>query len=206
MDDDSIMTFDVELSDRETFHIGRIIALWGALEHEVFVQTLKTFDLGPGEVDKLPKKMNGVQFTDTLDLWKTRVVDAAEGTRREVLESQHQAICHYQEFRHALVHGMWDWSTADPGRITSMRVNKREVKLVHFTADNLELFNLELQRINFRIRYPDGAEEHAMAATEQGFGISRRGVAMLTSHPVAKDLLPPSLGECESMPGEPLKK
>jgi len=76
----------------------------------------------------------------------------------------------------------------------------------NFIVSPLESFNLELQRINFRIKYLNGAEEHAMVATEQGFGISRRGAAMLMSHPVAKDLLPPSPGECASMPGEPLKK
>lgn len=190
-DDDGMMACDVELSDRETFHIGRIIALWGALEHEVFIQTLMTFDLGPGEPEKLPKKMNGIQFTETLDLWRERVVGAAKGKRREVLERQYERICHYQEFRHALVHGMWDWSQSDPGRITSVRINKREVRRVHFTADDLEEFNLALQRINFRIRYPGGSAEFAMKAAEQGHYVSRRAVAILSGHPVSEDLLPP---------------
>jgi hypothetical protein len=56
-DDDGMMVYDVELSDRETFHIGRIIALWGALEHEVFMQTLETFDIEPGELEKLPNRL-----------------------------------------------------------------------------------------------------------------------------------------------------
>jgi len=199
-DADGMMVYDVELSDRETFHIGRIIALWGALEHEVFVQTLKTFNLGPGELDKLPKKMNGVQFTDTLDLWKTRVIDAAKGKRREVLERQYAAICHYQEFRHALVHGMWDWSASDLGRITSVRVHKREQRRVHFTADDLEEFNLALQRINFRIRYPRGTVEFAMKTARQGLHVSRRGAAMLSDHPVADELLPPVSSADEQRP------
>ncbi|OXJ32693.1 hypothetical protein CFB82_20125 [Burkholderia sp. HI2714] len=190
-DDDGMMVYDVELSDRETFHIGRIIALWGALEHELFVQTLMTFDLGTGELEKLPKKMNGIQFTETLDLWKERVVGAAEGKRREVLELQYERICFFQEFRHALVHGMWDWSKSDPGRITSVRINKRVVRRVHFTADDLEQFNLALQRINFRIRYPGGTADFAREAAEQGHYVSRRAVALLSGHPVSEDLLPP---------------
>ena len=190
-DDDGMMVYDVELSDRETFHIGRIIALWGALEHEVFMQTLKTFDLEPDGLEKLPKKMNGIQFTDTLDLWKSRVIGAAKGKRREVLERQYEVICHYQKFRHALVHGMWDWSLSNPGRITSARINKRELHSVHFTADDLEEFNLALQRINFRIRYPRGTGEFGMKMAQQGFHMSRRAAAMLVGHPVADELLPP---------------
>ncbi|KUZ75477.1 hypothetical protein WI36_12180 [Burkholderia ubonensis] len=190
-DEVEMMVYDVELSDRETFHIGRIVALWGALEHEVFMQTLKTFDPAPGKGEKLPKKLNGIQFTDTLDLWKVRVIGAAKGKRREVLERQYEAICHYQEFRHALVHGMWDWSKSDPGRITSVRINKREVRSVHFTADDLEEFNLALQRINFRIRYPGGIVEFATNATQQGLHVSRSAAAMLTGHTVSDDLLPP---------------
>ncbi|KVE87529.1 hypothetical protein [Burkholderia vietnamiensis] len=162
----------------------------GALEHEVFIQTLMTFDLGVGELEKLPKKMNGIQFTDTLKLWKERVIGAAKGTRREVLERQYEGICHYQEFRNALVHGMWDWSKSDPRRITSVRINKREVRRVHFSADDLERFNLALQRINFWIRYPDGTVEFAMKAVEQGLYVSRRAVAMLNDHPINEHLLP----------------
>ncbi|VBI24668.1 hypothetical protein [Burkholderia pseudomallei] len=190
-DDDGMMVYDVELSERETFHIGRIIALWGALEYEVFIQTLMTFASGPDAPEKLPKKMNGIQFTETLDLWKDRVVGAAKGKRREVLERQYERICHYQEFRHALVHGMWDWSESDPGRITSVRIKKRQVCRNHFTADELEKFNLALQQINFRIRYPGGTSEFAMKAAEQGPYFSRRAVAILSSHPVSEDLLPP---------------
>ncbi|NWD43719.1 hypothetical protein [Pseudomonas yamanorum] len=53
---DDFYRFDVELSDSETFFVGKIVALWGALEHEVFIQTLlKICPIGK-ENAALPKK------------------------------------------------------------------------------------------------------------------------------------------------------
>jgi hypothetical protein len=191
MSNDGMMVFDVELSDRESFLIGRIIALWGALEHEVFVQTLKTFNLEAGKASELPREMNNLQFTSVLALWKARVVDVAEGDRREILQELHDGICHYKDFRQAIVHGMWDWSMSDLGRISSIRIRHRQLITVHFTADDLQSFMMDLQKINFRIRHPGGMEEFANAFTQQGFLISRRAAAMFTKHPVMDELLPP---------------
>lgn len=67
-DDTDDLRWNDELSDRETFLIGKVIAQWGALEHEVFVQTLMTFDMPDGEEVVLPKTMNNLQFTDVLNL------------------------------------------------------------------------------------------------------------------------------------------
>ncbi|PLT20483.1 hypothetical protein CXP34_02420 [Ralstonia mannitolilytica] len=192
-EDDSMYGFDVELSERETYFIGKIVALWGALEHEVFVQTLNTFHAEAVEVTELPHEMNNLQFTNVLKLWKVRVVDVADDPRREVLQRQYARICHYHGFRQAIVHGMWDWKASDLGRISSVRVRRRELVTVHFTADDLEAFCLDMHKINFRIRYPAGAEDCAKAMMEEGASISRRWAALLTDHPVRDELLPPEL-------------
>jgi hypothetical protein len=60
MSDNLIRLYDVPLSDKEGILIGRIIALWGALESEVFVQTLATFDVQ--DVEELPNAMNNLNF------------------------------------------------------------------------------------------------------------------------------------------------
>jgi hypothetical protein len=53
----------LDLSERELHFIGHIVAQWGALEHEIFVQTLRTF---ADYSEELPKQMNNLQFTGSL--------------------------------------------------------------------------------------------------------------------------------------------
>ena len=64
---------DVELSDKEAYFIGKIVALWGALEFEIFCRTYLSFP--EDNPEPLPKEMNNIQFTGVLELWKTRVID-----------------------------------------------------------------------------------------------------------------------------------
>jgi hypothetical protein len=117
----------VELSERELLSIGKIVALWGLLEYQIFCQTLECFDVADtSDADiALPKEMNNLNFSRVLSLWKSMVVDTAEGERKEVLQQQHRAILYYMDFRNALVHGMWDWSLAAPEKITSIRIRKK---------------------------------------------------------------------------------
>jgi hypothetical protein len=186
--DDNFDQFDLGLSDRESFFIGRIIALWGALEHEVFVQTLATFASNTEEA--LPKAMNNLQFTGVLALWKERVVDKAEGSRAEVLQRQHERISQLHDHRNALVHGMWDWSAAELSKITVMRIRKNEIHTTHFTADDLMDFSLQLGGINFQIRFPNGLEDFAKQKADSGISVSRRGLSMLLNDPIGDDWLP----------------
>jgi len=80
--------FDLELSERELYFIGRIVAAWGALESEIFTQTLQA--LNPNSVDDLPTAMNNMQASLVHKLWKEHVVDKASGRRQEVLLEQHE--------------------------------------------------------------------------------------------------------------------
>lgn len=179
---------DSELSERELLFVGKIVALWGSLEHEILCQTLMCL------VDNgLPRKLNPMQFSEVLPLWETHVVNKATGERKEVLKKQHRSILHYYDFRNALVHGMWEWSLAAPEKITAVRIKskKKEVLRTHFTADDLASFASALETINFTIRYPGGFEEWAKEMAERGEYISRRGFCMMTSNPLTDDLLHP---------------
>lgn len=51
------ITLDLGLSEQEIFLIGGITSQWGAMEHEIFVQCLLTFDCDEGEEIVLPKEM-----------------------------------------------------------------------------------------------------------------------------------------------------
>ena len=188
MSDDFIRLYDVPLSDKEGILIGRIIALWGALESEVFVQTLATFDVQ--DVEKLPNAMNNLSFVKVLELWKARVADVAEGERAIVLKQQFARIIHLHDSRNALIHGMWTWSMAEPEKISTTRVSKKQVITMHFPAGSLADFHNELGVINFKIRYPGGVEDHARDRAENDGFISRRALCMLTDSPAADDWLP----------------
>ena len=55
---------NTELSERELLSIGKIVALWGSLEYEIFCQTLMCFsDMSDSQ---LPKEMNNMQFSQVL--------------------------------------------------------------------------------------------------------------------------------------------
>jgi hypothetical protein len=187
---------NVELSERELLCIGHIMAQWGALEHEVFCQTLQTFDK---HEDTLPKEMNNMQFSGVLEKWKERVVDQCKGEKQKKLEEQYSLIRHYQGHRDALVHGMWNWDTASPNKIKTTRVRKTEILSTHFTAADLEVLSLSVARINFHIRYPLGDDDLAEMINRGGY-IGRLTMSMLAGHPVAAELMP-SLKLTDEKPG-----
>lgn len=184
---------ETALSERELLSIGTIVALWGSLEYEIFRQTLGCFSEGEISEGRLPKAMNNMQFSEVLALWKTHVVNKAEGKRREVLQKQCESIRFHYDFRNALVHGMWDWSIAAPEEITAIRVRKKEIRRTHFTADDLVSFASVLATINFRVRYPGGHEEYANVMSERGAYLSRRAVCAITNHPLTDELFRPFL-------------
>lgn len=186
---DASFRLDFGLSDRETFLIGQIISQWGAMEHEIFLQTLLTFDRNEKEGPGLPREMGTLQLTTLLALWKERVVDHATGERADVLRLQLDEISRLKNSRDALVHGMWRWSAGTLERISTVRVRKKQVITMHFTLDDLKDFSDRLGDINFRIRYPGGAEEFAQARAEQGGAFSRRGLAILTDDSLRNDWL-----------------
>jgi hypothetical protein len=84
------LLFGSELSDREIYSIGKIVSLWGALEHEIFWQTYDSFN--PTSLDQLPKEMNNQQSSRVLELWKKHVVDKAKGKRQVVLQAIYEKL------------------------------------------------------------------------------------------------------------------
>jgi hypothetical protein len=179
--------FGVELLERELISIGRIVALWGSLEHEIFCQTLVCFDIT--SPSQLPKEMNNMHSSSVLKLWDRHVVSKATGKRRQVLQDQCKKIRHYYDFRNALVHGMLDWSKDKPAKITATRIRRSEVIKTHFTADDLEDLASELETINFNVRYPGGLDEFARAKSRQGACMSRMALCLMTGDPLADEYL-----------------
>jgi hypothetical protein len=186
---------ETQLSERELLSIGKIVALWGSLEYEIFCQTLSSFSDSEISGGQLPKTMNNMQFSEVLKLWETHVVNKAAAKRKEVLQKQCESIRYYNDFRNALVHGMWDWSRAAPEKITAIRICKKKILRTHFTADDLASFASALETINFRVRYPGGHEDYAAAMSEQGAYLSRRAVCAMTDHPLADELFRPLLAK-----------
>lgn len=182
--------WDPQLSDHEVHFIGMIFIQWGALEYEVFAQTLQTFDPGSGDVPQLPKEMNNLQFSSVLELWKERVADKASKRRAKVLQQQYEKILSLKEARDALAHGMWDWSPEDLGRISTIRVKKRQVITSHFSVKGLGDMAAELGEINFKVRFPGGLVDLAKARMAEGRYISRRAMAAFTGAPVDEDGYP----------------
>jgi len=175
---------DLGLSDREKFFIAEIISQWGAIEHEVFHQTLLTFEPG----DALPREMNNLQFSGVLKLWKERVVDPANAKRIKVLREVHSGIEANQDARNALVHGMWGWEPSAPGTIFVTRVKRDQVIKSTFTGDSLQTLSLEISGLYFKLKYPRGLAELAQERAQTGYSVSRRWMAMMSGDEDAEKL------------------
>jgi len=147
--------WDTGLTDKEHFIIGSIIAQWGALEAEVFSQTLDTFGTDI-HVSQLPKEMNNLSFTSVLGLWKSRVVDVSKGKTKAILEQAHKNILRLTDARNSIIHGMWDFSLKEPNTISTYRVKKD--KIIHTVFEDGALADIytDIAEINANIRYPGG--------------------------------------------------
>ncbi|WP_423200780.1 hypothetical protein [Cupriavidus sp. H19C3] len=122
-----------ELTEEETFFIGKIMAQWGAIEYEIFAQTLGTFE--GHTLDQLPKEVNNLQFSGMLRLWRERVAEKAGGERGAVLLRQADALVALQDYRNALIHGMWEWGTnGTPHDLSVIRIAKHQIKKTSFPA------------------------------------------------------------------------
>lgn len=176
MMDEVPIALNTDLSEREIFLIGSIVAQWGFLEAEIFEQTLLSFE---NEDSDPPASMNNAQFSAVLKLWLERVVEKHDDARRAVLKAQHEEIAYLADFRQAVVHSRWEWRPDAPGEITAIRVHKKNVKSVKFTADDLDNFSMRLGQVRYRIRYPGGHEDRAAEMSATGGYISRRGYELL---------------------------
>lgn len=182
--------WDPQLSQKEVTCIGMISVQWAAMEHEVFLQTLATFEFEIAAGGKLPKEMNNLQFTDVLDIWKERVVGSAKGRRAKVLLKQYDEVLRLKQYRDALVHGMWHWSECDLGAVFTTRVKKREVIVMKFSAEDLFSFSTRIAEVNFSIRFPGGITDLARSRMQEGGYISRRAIAAFTGAPTDQDGYP----------------
>jgi hypothetical protein len=173
---------DLELSERELYFIGRIVAAWGALESEIFRQTFDA--LNANSLDDLPPDMkNNLQPSCVRKHWKEHVVNKASGKRQEVLLEQYKKIESLSEDRHAIVHGMWEYSKSELEKITVWRVRKGDLENKVFTADDLMNISLAVDQINYYLRFPlDNPFENS------AFFMSRSMRATLTRQPVSKEL------------------
>ncbi|WP_323706853.1 hypothetical protein [Xanthomonas dyei] len=169
------------------FLIGMIVAHWGTIEHEIFMQTFVTFDDAQTKASDFPKAMNNLQFTQVLALWKERVVEKSEGKRATVLRDVHGQLLDLKEPRDALIHGMWQWSPEHLHRISTVRVRKCEIKTSHFDVEYLQDLAMRLAELNFSVHYPRGTVDLVASRKDAGFYISRKGFQLMSDLSKAKD-------------------
>lgn len=177
--------WDSELSEREIYFIGAIFVQWGALEHEIFLQTLKTFEPEEDstEIPVLPKEMNNLQFSGVLELWNERVAVPRRGKRGKVLQQQFEEIRKLKDARDAIAHGMWHWKADNPGEIRTVRIRKREIITSRFSGDFMGEMASKIGEINFSIRFPGGLIDLARKRVQNGGYMSRRWLEMVASGP-----------------------
>lgn len=171
-----ITTLNTELSEREIYLIGSVVSQWSFLEADIFDQTLQSFEGS----QQLPASMNNSQFSAVIQLWLERVVEQQDDTKKAVLKAQYDEIISLSEYRQAVVHSRWEWRPDAPDEITAVRVHKKTVKRVKFSADDLANFSVRLGQARYWIRYPGGSDDRAAELSAAGEYISRRGWDVLS--------------------------
>lgn len=171
-----IYTLNTELHDREIFLIGSIVSQWGFLESDIYEQTLLSFE----DEEGLPAPMNNAQFSAVLELWLQRVVERQDDEgRKAVLKSQFDEITAMSEYRQAIVHSRWEWRPDAPDDITAVRVHKKSIKRVKFTADGLADLSMRLGQVRYHIRYPGGMADRVAQISAAGGYITRQAYDLL---------------------------
>ncbi len=163
--------WDAGLTNEEYCLIGTVVAQWGALEAEIFGQTLMTFG-SDIHVSQLPKEMNNLNFTSVLKLWKDRVVDSSEGNVKSLLEQAYEKILKLKDFRNSIIHGMWEFSLGEPQTISTFRVKKDQIIHTVFKDGSLSDFSMEVAQLNADIRYPGGFAEFFQEQMRDGFYVN----------------------------------
>lgn len=159
--------WDAGLTHEECRIIGDIVAQWGALEAEVFSQTLESFD-SDIHVSQLPRAMRNRNFSEVLLLWKERVVDTAEEARKTILTESYEKILELTEARNSIVHGMWDFTVSEPKVISTFRVKDDQIIHTKFEDGALADVGTRIAELNLRIRYPGGLRELLMEQMSGG--------------------------------------
>jgi hypothetical protein len=81
---------------------------------------------------------------------------------------------------------MWEWSKSELEKLIVWRVKKNKLEQKVYTADDLMNISMAVDQVAYYIRFPlDGDLVNACAF------MSRKIRAMLSRHPVAKELWPP---------------
>lgn len=149
------LIWDAGLSDSEYMIIGDVVAQWGALEAEIFTQTLDSFGSNI-RVSELPRAMRNRNFSEVLNLWKERVVDVSGDAVNRILKGAYEKILKLKDVRHSIVHGMWDFSLSEPKTISTFRVKDDQIIHATFKDGALADVRMQIAEINASIRYPGG--------------------------------------------------
>lgn len=150
--------WDTGLTHEECMIIGDIVAQWGALEAEIFSQTLESFG-SDIHVSQLPRAMRNRNLSKVLELWKERVVDTAEDALKKTLKEAYEKILKLKDARHSIVHGMWDFTVSEPKTISTFRVKDDQIIHTTFKDGALADVGMRIAELNMSIRYPGGIRE-----------------------------------------------
>lgn len=150
--------WDSGLTHEEHRVIGAITAHWGALEAEVFFQTLESYGKQI-QVETLPRAMRNRNFSEVLQLWRDRVAEQSCEPHRSTLLEAHEKIKAVQDARNAIAHGMWDFSHQEPEAVSTLRVKDDKLIVTVFQHGTLDDLEQRIAELNMTLRYPGGMQD-----------------------------------------------
>ncbi len=189
-----------DISDAETYAIGKMTTGWAILEHSMMLVTIRLArrykQILPADFLVLPFAMRFKSFRKMVGLIKSP-------RTKKHFENVTSRIANVQAERQDFTHGLWNWDYKAPHKVSVGHVRKKGRIYNKYDFHAILSIATRIAEINFDLCYPRGINQaqkaHGNAVARTGFSMSRK-FAVAISGAESKDLsltswpeLPPEL-------------
>ncbi|HKN77388.1 MAG TPA: hypothetical protein VJW94_19580 [Candidatus Acidoferrum sp.] len=188
-----------DISEAESYAIGKMTTGWAILEHLMMVVTItkaKTYK------QPLPPNFLTIPFDVRFKIFRQMVSLVKARRGKAHLENVVSRIANVQAERHDFTRGIWDWDYKAPHKVKVDHARKKGRTYKKYDSDAILGIARRIAEINFDLLYPRGINQFYMASaravTRTGFSMSRK-FAVAISGAESKD---PSLTEWPAVPPE----
>jgi hypothetical protein len=204
-----------DVSDAECYAIGKMTTSWAILEHSMMTAAIQLAEkykppMGKGFMTlpivrrlanlilptlrpAVPKNFATLPFEARFRVFRNLIKSVPTGTARARMENIASRIANVQAERHDFTHGIWDWTTTVPTKVTVDHARKKGRRR-HKQYDSAAFlkFAERIAQINFDLRYPDGLKQFEEAQAQVGYSINRRFLIEITGMETDDPTLGPS--------------
>jgi hypothetical protein len=166
-----------DISDAETFAIGRMTTSWAMLEHQMLVTTLCLAEKFDHPIDNA---IASFSFDKRFALLRELGNRLTNPRRKAFFDAIVSRIANIQSERQDLTHGLWDWEYSNPGKIKLQAHPRRKAKhKKNYDHERILAIARKIGEINFDLQYPLGMKQWLRERAKGGNYFSRKFLASI---------------------------